>query len=84
MMIKNREGQKVGDRGTGDDRLSRVLRQSIIGARGFHGRVRNGIGWDTSAMITGSSIPYLKKKLKFAFVQMQIIYTLSKSSQSDY
>ena len=60
---KNREGSlQVGDRGTGDDRLSRVLRQSIIGARGFHGRVRNGIGWDTSAMITGSSIPYLKKK----------------------
>ena len=28
----------------GDDRLSRVLRRSTIGAEGFHGRVRNGIG----------------------------------------
>src|SRR3954454_13501011 len=27
----------------GDDRLSRVLRRSTIGAEGFHGRVRNGI-----------------------------------------
>ena len=44
------------DRGTGDDRLSRVLRQSIIGAKGFNCRVRNGIEWDTFAMITGSSI----------------------------
>ena len=44
------------DRGTGDDRLFRVLRQSTIGARGFNDRVRDGIGWDTSAMITGSSI----------------------------
>ena len=29
----------------GGDRLSRVLRRSIIGAGGFHGRVRDGIGW---------------------------------------
>jgi hypothetical protein len=28
----------------GDDRLSRVLGRSTIGAEGFHGRVRNGIG----------------------------------------
>ena len=25
--------------------LSRVLRHSTIGAEGFHGRVRDGIGW---------------------------------------
>ena len=50
------KGYMVEDRGAGDDRLSRVLRRSIIGARGFNGRVRNGIGWDTSAVITGSSI----------------------------
>ena len=49
------------DRRTGDDRLSRVLRQSIIGARGFNGRVRDGIGWDTSAIITGSSIFCIEK-----------------------
>ena len=29
----------------GGDRLSRILRCSIIGAGGFHGRVRDGIGW---------------------------------------
>ena len=28
----------------GGDLLSRVLRRSTIGAEGFHGRVRNGIG----------------------------------------
>jgi hypothetical protein len=28
----------------GDDRLSRVLGRSTMGAEGFHGRVRNGIG----------------------------------------
>ena len=39
----------------GDDLLSRALRQSTIGATGFHGRVRNGIGWDTCAITTGSS-----------------------------
>ena len=39
----------------GDDLLSRALRQSTIGATGFHGRVRNGIGWDTCAITTWSS-----------------------------
>ena len=29
----------------GDDLLSHALRRSTIGAEGFHGRVRNGIGW---------------------------------------
>jgi hypothetical protein len=28
----------------GSDRLSRVLRRSTMGAGGFHGRVRDGIG----------------------------------------
>ena len=51
---------EIEDRGTGGDRLSRVLRQSIIGAKGFNGRVRNGIGWDTFAITTGSSIFYRK------------------------
>ena len=50
----------IEDRGAGGDRLSRVLRQSIIGAKGFNGRVRNGIGWDTFAITTGSSIFYVK------------------------
>ena len=39
----------------GGDLLSRALRQSTIGAAGFHGRVRNGIGWGTCAITTWSS-----------------------------
>ena len=36
----------------GGDLLFRALRQSTIGAAAFHGRVRDGIGWDDSAMTT--------------------------------
>ena len=36
--------------GPGGDLLSRALRRSTMGAAGFHGRVRNGIGWDTRAI----------------------------------
>src|SRR4051812_24485292 len=35
-------GRKAG--GFGGDLLSHVLRRSTIGAEGFHGRVRDGIG----------------------------------------
>ena len=42
-------------RRSGSDLLSRALRQSTIGAKGFNSRVRNGIVWDTFAMTTGSS-----------------------------
>ena len=41
----------------GGDRLSRVLRRSTMGAGGFHGRVRDGIGWSLPAMATRSSGP---------------------------
>ena len=41
--------------GPGDDLLSHVLRRSTMGATGFHGRVRKGIGWGTRAMATRSS-----------------------------
>jgi hypothetical protein len=34
--------------GPGGGRLSRGLSRSIMGAGGFHGRVRDGIGWGTS------------------------------------
>ena len=44
----------------GGDLLSRALRQSTIGATGFHGRVRNGIGWGTCA-ITTWSFRYMKR-----------------------
>ena len=49
-------------------------------AKGFNDRVRNGIGWDTFARATSSSIYYPKKAKGIE----PIIYTLSKSSQSDY
>ena len=37
----------------GSDLLSRVLRRSTIGAEGFNGRVRNGIGFSPLARTTG-------------------------------
>src|SRR3954464_1292113 len=39
----------------GSDLLSRVLRRSTIGAEGFHGRVRDGIGCGPLAVATRSS-----------------------------
>ena len=39
----------------GSDLLSRALRHSTIGAEGFHGRVRNGIGCTPLATATRSS-----------------------------
>ena len=39
----------------GGDLLSHVLRRSTIGAEGFHGRVRDGIGCRPLAMTTRSA-----------------------------
>jgi hypothetical protein len=36
----------------GDDLLFHCLSSSTIGAVRFHGRVREGIGWVTDAMVT--------------------------------
>ncbi len=36
----------------GDDLLFQRLSVSTIGADWFHGRVRDGIGWGTDAMVT--------------------------------
>ena len=36
----------------GDDLLFHCLGNSTIGAVWFHGRVRDGIGWVTDAMVT--------------------------------
>ena len=53
------EGGRLGEGGTvgggmvggpGGDLLSHVLRRSTMGAAGFHGRVRNGVGWGTRAI----------------------------------
>ena len=41
--------------GPGGDLLSHVLRRSTIGAEGFHGRVRDGIGCGPFAMTTRSA-----------------------------
>jgi hypothetical protein len=41
----------------GGDLLSRALRHSTMGAGGFHGRVRDGIGCGLPAMATRSSNP---------------------------
>jgi hypothetical protein len=41
--------------GPGGDLLSHVLRRSTIGAEGFHGRVRDGIGCGPLAMTTRSA-----------------------------
>ncbi len=59
-------------RRSGSDLLSRVLRQSTMGAKRFNGRVRNGIGWDTLAITTRSS-KHLANELKYV---KKIIYTL--------
>ena len=40
---------------SGSDLLSRVLRQSTISVTGFNDRVRNGIGWDTCTITTGTN-----------------------------
>ena len=42
-------------RGPGGDLLSRALRRSTIGAEGFHGRVRDGIGCGPLAVTTRST-----------------------------
>ena len=52
----------------GGDLLSHALRRSTIGAEGFHGRVRDGIGWDTLAMATRSSQQRLGPGLLLGFM----------------
>ena len=46
-----------GAGGPGGDLLSRVLGHSTMGAGGFHGRVRDGIGCGPPAKATRSSSP---------------------------
>ena len=45
----------------GSDRLSQALRLSTIGAEGFNGRVRNGIGFRPLAIATKSAKRRQKK-----------------------
>ena len=70
----------------GDDLLFQRLSVSTIGAVRFHGRVRDGIGWVTDAMVTkqygrrntGFSIEALFRGL----VQMSVFWLISSGSVS--
>ena len=65
-------GAKAGEGGEfgirlgwpGSDLLSRVLRRSTIGAEGFNGRVRDGIGFGSLAMTTRPAKPDGMRKLE--------------------
>ena len=55
----------------GDDLLFQRLSVSTIGAVRFHGRVRDGIGWGTDAMVTKQwSRRVYTKGLSMLFFQM--------------
>ena len=55
----------------GDDLLFQRLSVSTIGAVRFHGRVRDGIGWGTDAMVTKQwSRRVSQKGLSMLFFQM--------------
>ena len=72
----NKQGVVI--RRTGDDRLSRVLRQSTIGEKRFNVRVRNGIGWDTLSIITSSSDYYgAEEQAKYLYCKKQANQTIS-------
>ena len=49
---RTRVSDKTVSGKSGGDLLFHALRQSTIGAAAFHGRVRDGIGWDDCAMTT--------------------------------
>ena len=63
----------------GSDLLSRVLRHSTIGAEGFHGRVRNGIGCSPFATATRSS----KRKENLKSVQTKPAQRMSSTARND-
>ena len=65
-------------RGPGGDRLSRTLGCSIMGAGGFHVRVRDGIGCGSSAMATRLSEPTPRD----VFVVVRAMLALSRGSGS--
>src|SRR6478672_7821025 len=73
----------------GSDLLSRVLRHSTIGAEGFHGRVRNGIGCSPLATATRSSKREENEDLKSGHTQdtcrgCRPLHGTMKSSRSSY
>ena len=60
----------------GGDLLSRALRQSTISAARFHGRVRNGVGWDICAITTWSSGTHIFQSDIFNIVRIRHPYML--------
>ncbi len=63
-------GEGVGGRrlaGPGSDLLSRALRRSTIGAEGFHGRVRDGIGCGPLARTTRPRQPSRWRRRRVSF-----------------
>ncbi len=71
----------------GSDLLSRVLRQSTIGAGAFHGRVRNGIGCSRSAITTRSAKNTKFEKLvvfrAFVIIKLRLMDIVNGSDQVD-
>ena len=57
----------------GSDRLSHVLRRSTIGAGGFNGRVRNGIGWYICAIITRPFSPTVLKRKMIQIIAYDLV-----------
>jgi hypothetical protein len=55
---RGERGGLVGLCWPGGDLLSRALRRSTIGAEGFDGRVRDGIGFLSLAMTTRPGKPF--------------------------
>ena len=64
---------------SGNDLLSRALRRSTISAKGFNGRVRNGIGWDTFAIITRSS-KHILYRIRVSFFE-DCLYVKNQANQ---
>ena len=68
----------------GGDLLSHALRRSTIGAEGFHGRVRDGIGCGPLAITTRPKKPVSNDKNDFSNKSIPDAYPhVSKSSRSN-
>ena len=65
----------------GGDLLSRALRHSTMGAAGFHGRVRNGIGWGTRAVTTRPTRHPAASLLGWRFVLTGMAWAGGQSSE---
>ena len=64
----SRKGSREDKKKPGDDLLSHGLNRSTIGAGGLNFRVRNGNGWDPSAVVT-RQFDTFSHRLRFSPVQ---------------